>query len=238
MTRRWFLAGAVAPAVMAARKPIRLLILTGGHPFQEDEFFRMFESMQGVRHEHVRFGKDAEAKLTPEAASQYDAMLFYDMHQNPEPHWNSWMQLLDRGMPSVFLHHALGSYVKVPQYLDVVGGRARFGTKIVPGGISTFYKYDQDLRIHVADAHHPITEGLEDFTVRDEAYRGFYVRPDAHILLTTDHPANNHEIAWTYRCGKSGIVYLQLGHDQAAYGHPSFRTLVERSIRWVIAAGV
>ncbi len=236
MTRRACLSLAGGAALYAAARPVRLLILTGGHPFQEDEFFRMFDALKQIRYTHVRFGKDAEGKLNPEAASEYDAMVFYDMHQNPEPHWNAWMQLLDRGMPSVFLHHALGSYVKVPQYLDVVGGRARFGTKIVPGGISTFYKYDQDLRVHIADPRHPITEGLQDFTIRDECYRGFYVRPDAHILLTTDHPANNVEIAWTYRYGKSNVVYLQLGHDQAAYRHPSFRTLVERSIRWVMEA--
>jgi uncharacterized protein len=238
LSRRSLLAGAATVgALRAAQDTVRLLILTGGHPFEEKDFFEVFGNMKGIRYTHVQFQKDAEAKLTREAASEYDAMLFYDMHQKPEPHWNSWMELLDRGMPSVFMHHALGSYAKVPRYLDIVGGRAQFTTKAIPGEISTFFKHDQDMRIHVADPRHPITEGIRDFTIRDECYRGFYVRPDAHILLTTDHPDNNYEIAWTYRYGNSRIVYLQLGHDHAAYQNPNFQTLVARSIRWVVNPG-
>lgn len=192
--------------------------------------------MRQISYTHVEFKKDAESKLTPEATSEYDAMLFYDMHQDPEPHWNSWMQLLQKGMPSVFLHHALGSYARVPAYLDIVGGRARFTLKPIPGEISTFFAHEQDMRIRIADPSHPITEGMEDFNIHDECYRGYYVRPDTHILLTTEHPKNNHEVAWTNRYGNSAIVYLELGHDSSAYKNPNFRTLIERSIRWTIQA--
>jgi hypothetical protein len=238
LSRRSLLAaGAFTARLGAADKPIRLLILTGGHAFEEPQFFQAFDAMKDIRYVHARFTKDAERRLTPAGASEFDAMLFYDMHQDPEPHWKFWIELLDRGMPSVFMHHALGSYAKVPQYLDIVGGRARFTLKPIPGEISTFFLHDQDMRIHIADPSHPITEGLQDFTIRDECYRGFYVRPDARVLLTTDHPANNHEVAWTYRYGNSNIVYLQLGHDHAAYENPNFRTLVSRSIRWAIQPG-
>jgi type 1 glutamine amidotransferase len=237
MNRRAFLTGGSAAVFAAPRDPLRLLILTGGHGFDEPEFFQVFRDMKDVRFTHVQFKKDAEGKLAPEAASEFDVMLFYDMHQDPQPHWDSWMALLDRGMPSVFLHHALGSYAKVPEYLDIVGGRARFTLKVFPGEISTFFSHDQDMRIHIADRNHPITAGLEDFTIRDECYRGFYVRPDAHILLTTDHPANNHDVAWTYRYRNSKTVYLQLGHDKAAYQNPNFGKLVARCIQWAASAG-
>lgn len=237
LSRRVFLAGATAvPGLAAPKSDIRLLILTGGHDFEEDAFFQVFRDMKGIRYTAVQFKKDAEAKLVPESASEFDAMLFYDMHQDPEPHWNSWMELLDRGMPSVFMHHALGSYAKVPSYIDVIGARARFSLKITAGEISTFFTHDQDMPIHIEDPNHPITQGLKDFTIRDECYRGYYVRPDARVLLTTTNPLNNHEIAWTYRCRNSNIVYLQLGHDSSAFKNPNFQTLVSRSIHWAVEA--
>jgi uncharacterized protein len=233
LSRRSFLSAAVAAPVLAADPAeLRLLILSGGHAFEESPFLEVFRNMKGVSFTHARFKQDAESKLAPEATNDFDVMLFYDMHQNPEPHWDSWVRLLEKGMPSVFLHHALGSYAKVPAYLDIVGGRAQFTPKVIPGEISTFWKHGEDMRVVIADRQHPITSGLEDFLIHDECYKGFYVRPDAYILLTTDHPLNDQKIAWTYRYKNSPIVYLQLGHDHFAYQNPHFRKLLERSIRW------
>ena len=52
------------------------------------------------------------------------------------------------------------------------------------------------------------------------------------MLLTTDHPKSDPELAWTKQYGNSRVVYLQLGHDHLAYENPNFRTLLARSIRW------
>jgi type 1 glutamine amidotransferase len=117
--------------------------------------------------------------------------------------------------------------------MDIIGGRARFTKTIIPGEISTFWKHDEQMRVKIADRAHPITQGVDDFTIHDECYKGYYVRPDAHVLLTTDHPLSEPKLAWTYRYGNSPIVYLQLGHDHLAYENPAFRTLLGRSIRWV-----
>jgi hypothetical protein len=88
-------------------------------------------------------------------------------------------------------------------------------------------------RVRIADPAHPITKGMSDFGIKDETYRNIYVRPDVHVLLTTDEPTNESRIGWTLRYGNSPIVYLQLGHGRDAYENPNFRRLVERSIRWV-----
>lgn len=232
-----FLWAAVLLSAQPQPAPLRVLVLTGGHPFDQEAFFAMFPKMQGVQITHAEFTKGAEAKLTPAARNNFDVMLFYDMHQNPEPHWDSWQQLLEAGMPSVFLHHALGSYGKKFDHLDIVGGHARFTTKAGSARISTLYTYDQQLKIHVADPDHPITRGVKDFTILDEAYRGSYIRPDVHVLLTTEHPANDTIVAWTHKYKNSPIVYLQLGHDKNAYENPNFLRLLEQSLRWAASEG-
>src|SRR5262245_7484077 len=60
---------------------VRVLLVTGGHPFEEDEFFKMFLSMKSVSWRHVRFTEGAEDALKPEAADAYDVVAFYDMFQ-------------------------------------------------------------------------------------------------------------------------------------------------------------
>lgn len=192
----------------------------------------MFPKMQGIQYTHAEFKKGAEEKLTPAARADFDVMLFYDMYQSPDPHWDSWMQLLAQGMPTVFLHHALGSYQKKWEHLDVVGGHALFVASVKPAQVSTVYTKDVQIPIRVADRDHPITKGVSDFTVLDEAYRGAYIRPDVHVLLTADHPKNDYVVGWTHQFLKSPIVYLQIGHDRNTYEHPMFVRLLEQSLKW------
>ena len=42
-------------------------------------------------------------------------------------------------------------------------------------------------------------------------------------------------IGWARQEQASRVVYLQLGHDEKAYEHPAFKTLVDRSIRYTAA---
>ncbi|MEW5978605.1 MAG: ThuA domain-containing protein [Acidobacteriota bacterium] len=218
-------------------KTLRLLIVTGGHDFEAIDFFRMFDEMPGVRWTHAAFGTDAEDKLTLQNSDSYDVALFYDMHQQHEPHYRDWLSVLERGKPTVFLHHALGSYVKWDGYGEIVGGRANFGREVVEWAPNTKFQHDVAFRVHIADKNHPITKGLDDFEILDETYRHFAVNAAAHVLLTTDHPSSGKIIGWTHQYKKSPVVYLQLGHGPSAYNNPNFRTLLTRSIQWVSAAG-
>jgi Trehalose utilisation len=212
---------------------LRLLIATGGHEFEEDAFFKMFDTMAGISWTHVRFNQGAEEKLGLAAAREYDVALFYDMHQDPEPHRNSWLKVLEQGKATVFLHHALGSYVRWKGYGEIVGGRANFGKEVVEGVPNSSFKHDVNFRVHIADKEHPITRGLQDFDIFDETYDHFTVNTDVHVLLTVNHPDSGKVIAWTHKYRNSPIVYLQLGHGPSAYENPNFRKLVERSLRWV-----
>jgi type 1 glutamine amidotransferase len=221
--------------VTSATPKLRLLIVTGGHDFEEAPFFQMFKEMEGTSWTHAAFGGAAEQMLRPEKSGDYDVAVFYDMHQNPEPHSRNWLKLLEQGKPTVFLHHALGSYVNWEHYGEIVGGRANFGRQHVEWTPNTTFLHDVTFRVHIADPNHPITKGLADFEIFDETYNHFAVNPDVHVLLTTDHPTSEKTIAWTHRYKRSPIVYLQLGHGPSAYNNPKFRTLLARSIRW--AAG-
>jgi uncharacterized protein len=217
----------------AIAKKLRLLIVTGGHDFEEEAFFRVFNEMEGISWVHVRYQQDAERNLKPENSGTYDVAVFYDMNQNYEPHYQDWLKVLEKGKPTVFLHHALGSNPTWDLYGEIIGGRANFAGKAVNGTPKSTFQHDVSFRVNIADPDHPITKGLRDFEIFDETYNHYLVNPSVHVLLTTDHPTSEKIIGWTHRYKNSPIVYLQLGHGPSAYENPNFRTLVARSIRWV-----
>jgi hypothetical protein len=211
---------------------LRVLIVTGGHAFDEAPFFAMFDRMPGILWGHVRYGGEAEKALKPETSGRYDALLFYDMNQQQGPHTQALEQILGQGKPAVFLHHAIGSYPEWTDYAQVVGGHANFGGRLIPGVPNTKFLHDVWMHVEIADPRHPITQDLRDFDIYDEAYKNVGISSDVHVLLRTSHPASDRAIAWTHRYKKSRVVYLQLGHGPQAFSHPIFETLVHRSLLW------
>ncbi len=88
------------------------------------------------------------------------------------------------------------------------------------------------MNVKIADREHPITQGLSDFTIHDETYKGNWFAKDNHVLLTTDHPKNDTTVCWMRPSRDNRVVFLQLGHDGKAYANPNLRELIVRSIRW------
>ena len=92
-----------------------------------------------------------------------------------------------------------------------------------------------EMNITVVDKDHPITQGVEDFIIHDEAYIGVYVDLKVHVLLTTGYPGATPEVAWGHRFGNSPVFTLTLGHDKNAYASENFQKLIVNGINWLIA---
>lgn len=235
-------AAAVAPA--AENKPpakgkIRVLLTFGGHGFEEKPFFAMFDSMPNVEYTKAPLPKSADL-LKPGLEKDYDVIVMYDMVPRITPQQQkAFVALLkDKGIGLVSLHHNMGAHADWDQFPRIIGGK--FFLK--PGEIDgekhakpSGWEHGQQIKVTVADKKHPITRGLKDFEIHDEVYNNYYTAPKARILLKTDHPKNDPELAWVKRFGKSRVFYLMLGHDSQAYKNPNYRQLVARGIRW--AAG-
>lgn len=229
------LAGLTTPATEALppAKP-RVLIVTGGHGFDEPAFFQVFKDNPGITWRHVQH-TNAHAELTPEAAASYDVILLYDMWQPITAEARSnFAAVLQAGKGVVATHHCLAGYQDWPEYRRIIGGRYYLKDTMVDGDLkrASNYKHDQKLRIKVVDPRHPVTRGVEDFEIEDETYGNFEVLPDSRPLLTTDHPGNTPTVAWWRNYGPSRVVYLQFGHDRKAFENPNYRRLLANAIQW------
>ena len=215
--------------------PIRVLLITGGHDYEQQPFYAMFDSIPDVVTTKTAYPAAADL-FRPELADDYDVIVFYDMWaQGITPQQQAGLvQLLQRGIGVVALHHTLAAHKDWPEYGRIIGGKYYTEDTVVDGRTvpRCEYQHDQDIPVTIADPEHPITRGLTEFQIHDETYKGYDVDPNAHVLLTTDHPQSSKQLAWVKKYENSRVFYLQLGHDHFAYEHPSFRQLVARAIRW------
>ncbi len=239
MLRRHLICSALvalaAPAIRFAEAgpgpKVRVLIVTGGHAFQQEPFFAMFDTMSGIEYKHVPYPQAAEL-FGPELTANCDVIVFYDMWNKPltAEQKERFLKMLDKGIGIVALHHTLAAHQDWPVWSKLIGGM--FYVKAVPGKSRSGWRHGQTIPVHIEDPDHPITKGMNDFTIQDETYNKYDTDESAHVLLTTEHPLSDRELAWVKSYGKCRVFYLQLGHDQHAYGHPAYRTLVERAINW------
>ena len=229
--------GEACAAEPAARKPIRVLLLYGGHGFEEKPFFAMFDALEGVHYVKAEMPKAADL-LKPGLEKRYDVIVRYDMTVNITPQQQAdLLALLRRGIGLVSLHHSIATYDDWDEYHEVLGCHYYLHPVDTAGKKHDRSRWKEGCvyRIHVADKEHPITRGLADFTIHDETYGDYEVRPTVHMLLTTDDPRNAPSIAWVKEYGKSRVFYLQSGHDSKAWHNPMYPELLLRGIRW--AAG-
>lgn len=215
--------------------PIRILLTFGGHGFEEQPFFAMFDALPGIKYTKAQMPKEA-GLLKPGLQQEYDAMVMYDMAGSITPEQQqAFVDLLRQGIGVVSLHHNLGAHAKWDEFTKIIGGKYVFADAVLEGKPykPSTWSHDEVLKIQVADPSHPITQGIRDFEIHDETYGGFYTATDAHVLLRTDHPKNSPDIAWTKTYGKSRVFYLMLGHDAKAWAHPNYPKLLAQGIRWV-----
>jgi len=52
------------------------------------------------------------------------------------------------------------------------------------------------------------------------------------VLLTTDCPKNDPQVAWVTQYGNSRVFYFMLGHDHVAWQNPNYSEILLRGIRW------
>ena len=216
----------------------KILIITGGHDFDVKEFYEMFDAMPGIVYETAELPKDMDL-LAPGLEKKYDAIVSYDMNRFPitDEQRTNYEKLLQNGMPLLVFHHSICGYDNWPTYCEIAGGTYLHKDTEIEGKIypPSDFKHGVDMEIAIADKKHPITKGLDGFTIHDEAYKNVYVCDDVHVLLTCDDPLSTKQIAWTHSFGKSPIFTIMLGHDKLAFGNENLRTLLKQGIEWLVA---
>ena len=146
----------------------------------------------------------------------------------------SFLKLLERGVGVVALHHSIGAFQDWSGYRRIIGTKFYLketeenGVKYQVGS----YKHDVDFKVYVKDSEHPVTHGINDFSIHDETYKGCVFEQDNRVLLTTDHPASDEPLCWVRNYAKARVCYIQIGHGPGVYDDTNYRRLVLQAIKW------
>ena len=225
---------AFQPATARAAEKIRLLIVSGGHDFDTNQFFQVFKDNPAVTFVAATH-PNAHKLLRPESAANFDVLVLYDMWQKIDTEGKTnFVNFLKSGKGLVSMHHSIANYQDWPEYNTIVGGRYYLQPTKVDGveKARSIWKHDVEVPVRVVDPNHPVTRGVKDFVIHDETYGLYDMLPGSHALLTTEEPTSAKHLAWVKTYGDARVVYLQLGHDKLAYANPNFRQLVAQAIRW------
>ena len=219
----------------SAAEKLRVLVVTGGHGFEREPFFEVFDSFPDIEWREVQHPA-ANAMYAPDQRGTYDVVALYDMTQDITDEQKAWLvETLKEGKGLLVLHHAIASYQGWPEYAKIIGARYFLSPQEIEGKTwprSTF-RDDVTYTVEIADPEHPIAKGLQDFTIKDEAYGGFWVSPEVHPLLKVHHQDCGEIVGWTKEYGKTRVAYLMNGHGASAYRDQNYRTLVHRALLWV-----
>jgi type 1 glutamine amidotransferase len=217
-------------SISASAKKLNILIVTGGHDFDRQSFFEMFDSFSDISYTELKH-PEANLQLGTIDPESFDAVVFYDMPKTiSEKEKGSYNKLLKLGKGLVFLHHSLCSYQEWDDYKNIVGGKYH-EEKNTPA--TSTYQHDITFKVKISDSKHPVTEGIKDFEILDEVYGNTEVLPGVTSLLFADHPQSSKIIGWTHQKGNSRIVYIQPGHDKNAWFNPNYQKLIKQAISFV-----
>ena len=225
-------------AIKPSPKPIRILVITGGHDYKKEQFNQMLSSLGPTITYQVAELPGAFEMFLPENRSKYDVLVFYHMWQKiTEEQAKVVAECIGDGKPVVALHHSICAFDDWPEYWNIIGGKYFHKPTTFKGKDYAPCSYIHDLHftVKVSAQKHPVTRGLKDFPIFDETYKGYYVEEGVTPLLTTDEPSSTPVIGWAKKYGKARIVVLQSGHDVPTFENPDFRKLLKQAVGWTYA---
>ena len=234
------IASVTSNGITPPEKPIRILVITGGHDYKVNEFNQMLASLGKNIQYQIAELPAAYDMFFPENRAKYDVLVFYHMWQEiTEKQALVLADCISQGKPLVALHHSICAYDDWPEYFNIIGGKYFHKPTTVKGKEypACSYKHDIHFKVRIVNNENPVTKGLTDFEIFDETYKGYYIEDGVTPLLTTDEPSSTPVIGWSKVYGSSRVVTLQSGHDAATFENPNFRQLLKQSVEWVYNNG-
>ncbi|MGE3820588.1 MAG: ThuA domain-containing protein [Isosphaeraceae bacterium] len=246
LTLGFLVASPSAPRAFAQKKApqgTKVLLLTGGqrqHHVYRDQSFYLANALEDTGRYEVTINEDAAILETP-AMAKYDMIIVNADRRDPEfkftqAQQEALLQWVHAGHGYVSIHGADNAAPDwVPAWRTMLGGV--FSHVGLPDGKVRKGTY----LIKIARTDHPVTQGLADFTLKDELYYHMQMEPGVEPLATTEHDGGTWPVAWTRTYGQGRVFHTPLGHRDFGPGKddpirdPNLLKLVLQGIDWVAA---
>jgi type 1 glutamine amidotransferase len=237
----------ISPLVAGADPPVKkklLLVAQGpdGHPKTTHEYQAGLKILQkslapaGEQLEIKLVMADGDWEEGPELVKSADGVVLYLaegakwIHGDPR-RLEALAQLSARGGGLVALHWATGA--KEARY--IAGFQKLLGG--CHGGEDRKYKF-LETTVKIVDKDHPITQGIADFTIKDEFYYRLKFIGDERGLqpiLTAKIDEEDHAVSWAWERPDGGRSFGFTGlHFHENWRREEYRRLVSQAVLWTL----
>ncbi|MDO5554093.1 MAG: ThuA domain-containing protein [Planctomycetia bacterium] len=231
------LTNCVDPVYSQEEQPLRILLVVGGHSYDKENLHKMLSDMPGSVLKEITLPEDQDY-LKQGLNKDFDVVVFHDQSRFDltEEQKTNMEQMWAEGMPTVMLHHALISHNDFPVIRDVFGTAFLLQEQEIDGRVrpASTYLVPTEVTLLMVDRKHPITEGVQDFTLTDEVFDKLYFNPKIDVLVTTDHPESSRPVVWTWHYKKTPVFGMIQGHDGRAFNNENYRKLFYNGLRWLV----
>lgn len=241
------LSGDLAWAQKRAPQGARVLLLSGGqrqhHGYREQALY-LSGLLEDTGRYEVTIVEEGAVLETP-ALDQYDVLVVLADRRDPEFHFKEPQQraifrFVRSGRGYVSIHGADNAARDwLPEWREMLGGVFSHDTT---SGRPDGKTRKGTFPIRIVTPDHPITAGLEDFTLRDELYYHMQMEPGVEPLLVARHEEAEWPVAWTRTFGQGRVFHTPLGHRDFGpdkpdpLRDPNLGRLVLQGIDWVAGA--
>ncbi len=112
----------------------------------------------------------------------------------------------------------------------------------VMGGAYIDHPPLRPFRVRIANKEHPITQGVQDFTVNDEQHFVTYDKDPKNIILRSENvdglgyaDLGTQSISgWAYDFGRGRVVFTAVGHTLHAMWQPEYFKIQKNAVRWLL----
>ncbi len=198
------------PAFRAALQSLGLEVTVSGiyHPDGGDAFTGDYSALQ---EDHLK---------------NYDAVVLYTTGAEKQgADIDALVSFVESGKALIGVHNAADSFTKDAAFVALIGGKFRT------------HPAQLDITTDIVDPTHPITNGLETFTVHDELYLFSDYNPaHVHLLAQTNSFADERPvpIAWTREQGAGRVFYLSLGHNPTTLEDGHWKRFFTQGVEWAL----
>jgi type 1 glutamine amidotransferase len=100
------------------------------------------------------------------------------------------------------------------------------------GGVFVSHPPQFSFPVYPIAAEHPITAGIEAFSVHDEFYIEQLVAP-VDIHMTAIDRGAAYPMVWSKSEGQGRVAHIAMGHSELVWNLPSYRQLMLQALDWV-----
>jgi type 1 glutamine amidotransferase len=235
------LCASAAPAQQKAPDGAKLLLLSGGqraHHAYRRQANLLQQVLERTKQFEVTICEDAAILESP-AMAKYAAIVAMADRRDPEfrlteSQQRALLRLVQDGKGFFSLHgFCCADKTWVPEMRELLGGvLAHFGIPDTRVKLGHF-------PVKIADAGHPITQGLANFEHDDELYYYLQTQGEIKPLVVATFEGQDWPILWTRTYGKGNVCVSVFGHcgvkpkDKDPLEQEPFQKLIVRGIAWV-----